>query len=97
MSLRICYHGTNCEAAKKILKEGFRQFTYFAMHLEDATGYGGEYIFEVVFPDTVEGFGWQFKTPHGVPADKIVSHYRLKKTDIYENKPLRKKIFKSNR
>jgi len=46
---RICFHGTKRQNAYKILKTGFKKWTYFAKHLEDALGYGGKYVFEIYF------------------------------------------------
>jgi len=60
---RLFYHGTTKENAEKILKSGyFKEYTYFANHLEDALEFGGDYVFFVWF----EGDGrsmrkWQFK------------------------------------
>jgi hypothetical protein len=48
--LVICYHGTNSRAAQAIVGHGFAKGTHFAAHLEDALGYGGGHLFEVMFP-----------------------------------------------
>jgi len=72
----ICYHGTNWRSARQILRDGFSPGTYFALHLEDAVGYGGPYVFEVDFPASVErpGWqGWQFTTREAIPSEHIVS------------------------
>lgn len=95
---RICYHGTTKANADCIAKDGFRAGTYFAYHLEDATGFGGEYIFEVAFPEGAEARdGWQFTWPRVVPPSRIVAHYRLRKTPISENDELRKTVFNAGR
>jgi len=58
----IVYHGTNVVNARKILREGFKEGTYFAIHMEDALGYGGAYLFEVVCPTHLIPKGcWQFR------------------------------------
>lgn len=95
--LCICYHGTNKAAVAAIWEEGFQPFTYFARHLEDAIGFGGEYVFEVAFyTEDVEDFGWQFKALKVVPSDRIVSLRRYVVTQLYVDTDVRKKIFESN-
>jgi hypothetical protein len=92
--LRICYHGTSKANAEGILKRGFLPYTYFAAHLEDAIGYGGNHVFEVAFhkaPDT-----WQFLCPAKIQASMIVS-YTIYTTRLkLRNESLRKKVFESN-
>lgn len=90
----ICYHGTNITKARKILKEGFRPRTYFAAHLEDALGYGGNHVFEVAFEDVPDN--WQFTVPYRVSRNDILGYtaYTLRKK--FDNKALRKKIFLRN-
>lgn len=94
----ICYHGTDEESAKLIIETGFRPGTYFGFHLEDALGYGGEYMFEVAFPRLATAPDrWQFTTDETIPPSRIVAHYRLQKTDILKNEKLRKQIFHANK
>ena len=69
----ICYHGTNREAARSILKEGFWPDTWFATRREDALTFGGPYIFEVDFEDDPILKEWQFHHPAPIPADRIVA------------------------
>jgi hypothetical protein len=94
--LCICYHGTNAENAESIKREGFRAWTYFARHLEDAVGYGGVNIFEVSFITDKVPNNWQFRIRRKVNASKIVRHYVFNKTIISENSKLLDRIFKSN-
>lgn len=74
----ICYHGTSKENARSILKQGFRPETWFAHHLEDAIGLGGQHVFAVKFdPDrfnNTESDTWQFFLNEWVKLDKIVSY-----------------------
>lgn len=94
----ICYHGTDAAAADVIREEGFRQYTYFARHLEDAIGFGGEYVFEVAFYEgDIEDFGWQFTASEHVPADRIVRLNSYEVTQFFENEALKKEIFESNK
>lgn len=92
----ICYHGTKADSAKAIRAHGFRVGTYFARHLEDALGYGGEYIFEVAFENREMGSGWQFTIAELLPPDRIVKITRVQTDVLYENKALRKRVFESD-
>lgn len=95
--LCICCHGTNKENAENILKNGFRAWTYFAQHLEDALGYGGSYVFEVCFETKKVSKHWQFMIRKRYSPKKIVSlKYYPKRRVIEENKKLRDKVFESN-
>lgn len=76
MSKQIWYHGTNKNNAKSILKTGFREGTWFAKHLEDAIGYGGEYVFEVDME--VNNEDWQIHMGHDIPTSWIHSLHRYK-------------------
>ena len=91
----ICYHGTNKKNADLILKQGFRDGTFFARHLEDALGYGGKWIFEVWFCEENLPKGWQF-TSNETPPDRIIAVYKLEKRKMLERGKLRDKVFDSN-
>lgn len=97
-TLQIVYHGTNEANAKKILKHGFKIGTYFATHLEDSLGFGGNYVFEVAFPSSAIPKGtWQFTTVQQLPPRLIVQltkYGQAKK--ILENELLGEKVFISN-
>lgn len=95
--LTICYHGTSEENAQLILRDGFLPYTWFARQLENAIGYGGPHIFEVVFSKKyLEGTEWQFRSRQLVLADRIVSYRVYEVIERQENKRLRKRIFNSN-
>lgn len=100
--LLIVYHGTTRQNATKIKQNGFKPHTWFAKHLEDAVFYGGEYIFEAVFPvnalpdSFLEVEGFQFFTRAWVSPKLIVGHYRLQSTKFYDNAELREEVFISN-
>lgn len=69
----ICFHGTTKENAEKILAGGFNIGTWFALHLEDALKFGGDYVFQVEFDkgrfsNDVE---WQFHLRERVPPEQI--------------------------
>ena len=76
---RYSFHGTNKRNAIKIQKEGFKKRTWFALHLEDAIEFGGNYVFMVGFDNGFSLYYWQFKTLEKIPIDRIVS---LKKYTI---------------
>ncbi len=71
--MRICFHGTNKDAAEKILTEGFNVGTYFARHLEDALEFGGDSVFCVDFPKDEFDLpdDWQFHVDKKIPPNQI--------------------------
>jgi len=94
----IVYHGTNAANAKRILKNGFRAGTYFAWHMEDAIGYGGLWIFEVVLPTRLAPKNnWQFTLDNQVPPEFIIrlTQYRTPKI-VCDNMVLRHMVGISN-
>ena len=94
--MKICYHGTTKENAKTIIKEGFVKHTFFAKHQEDALEFGGDYIFAVAFDSKKIPDNWQFISRSKISPKKIIEHYRLKKTLVFENTALRERVFKYN-
>lgn len=80
------YHGTTKENHDKILRSGcFQAGTYFAKHLEDALGYGGLHVFEVLGSvgyfegETPEGCDlWQVRFDSPLSTDLIL------RTTVYE-------------
>lgn len=88
--LVICYHGTNARAAAEIVKYGFAKGTHFAAHLEDALGYGGGHLFEVMFPaEVVPPNHWQFTIGRRLPPSRIVSYRIVQQRKVIENEKLR--------
>ena len=80
---RYSYHGTTKKKAEKIKENGFRKGTWFALHLEDALEFGGEYVFRVGFNDMVSQYYWQFKTLQKVSVDRIISLKKyISKTEL---------------
>jgi len=92
--MRICYHGTSEENARSILCQGFRDGTWFAANLQDAIGFGGLHVFQVVF-DFDEPPNWQFTSPP-VALDRIVRYTIYQQEVLLENEELRKRIFEHN-
>ena len=86
----IAYHGTNKEAARSIIREGFRPETYFAYDKYAAIIYGGPYVFAVKFCDDPamwhgEEDGWQFHTDIHLPTTTIIGFTKAGKV---EEKPM---------
>lgn len=95
--LCVCYHGTSKENAEAILKTGFKAWTYFAKHLEDAIGFGGKYVFEVMFERELVPNDWQFMIKRKLSNKNIVTlNYYNRIICLKSNKKLKDKIFKSN-
>ncbi len=86
----ICYHGTDDAAAKNILREGFTPGTWFAEHLEDAIGFGGLCVFQVIFDKLTPG---QFIGREGIPVERIVGCEQYQITTLFENAELRQRVF----
>ena len=96
MTLCICYHGTSKQNAESIMKTGFKKWTYFAKHLEDSIGYGGEYVFEVQFEKDKLKDNWQFINHEVIPPSRIVGLTKYDAEELYDNSELRQQIFESN-
>jgi hypothetical protein len=79
--LNICFHGTDERGAKAILRDGFKPWTYFAAHLEDAMAFGGPFVFEVWFKATPSD--WQFKVRRRIPTKQIRSLTRYSAQHIH--------------
>ena len=95
--LQIVYHGTNRETAAIIRKEGFKKNTYFATHLEDAVGFGGAYVFEVMYPsDQVPREAWQFIITKPISPKAIIRLKVYKVSTIFEEQARGNKVFESN-
>jgi len=100
--LHILYHGTCKENAEKILKEGFKQYTYFSKDLASAISMGGKYVFGVEFkhdgaPDWFEGWrAWQIRNKRKIHPKHIVFLRKFNKEDLFLNKKLSHKIFNRN-
>ena len=100
--MKICYHGTTKENAESILKNGFNAWTYFATHLEDAIGMGGDYVFSVAFDEDPalwhgEDKGdWQFMIRENMPPEQIVTLKHYQHEILLNNEELREKVFQAN-
>ena len=96
MGLRICYHGTDERGAVSILREGFDEGTYFALHLEDALGYGGTHVFGVTFDEKKLPPNWQFTSRGQIPPTSIVHYHIYWVRRVSSNRRLQQKVFRSN-
>ena len=78
------YHGTNAAAAERILEEGFRPGTYFAIQMGDALYPGNDHVFAVPFGlDFTPRGGWQWVEPERVDPCRIAEVHRAER--IYWN------------
>ena len=100
---KIWFHGTQHRKAQKILKEGFREGTYFADHLEDALEFGGNHVFQVVIDFKFRRgrrdkmFSWQVVSANYISKENIVSYKIYPKPEkVFENKKLREKLFEES-
>jgi len=89
--VRICYHGTDAGAAEAILCVGFRPNTHFAANLQDAIGYGGPWVFEVMFDHPPEG--WQWVSSVAVSKEKIVSLRNYDVHTVVDHGDRRQRVF----
>lgn len=91
--MKIWFHGTNVEAAKKIKIAGFRSGTWFAEHLEDALEFGGSVVIEVALDHL--GSDWQMCVGDAISAERIVSITQYRSNKKFQNEKLRKLVFDS--
>ena len=91
MSFKYCWHGTNQQNAEKILKEGFKAWTYFACHFEDAIEFGSDFVFLGEFAsDEFDGGGpneWQFRFATIVQPKKIISLVEYTERTLFSRSP----------
>lgn len=97
--MTICFHGTSRENYNLIRDCGFfNAWTWFAQHLEDAVGYGGEYVFEITFPKSGVPDHWQFLIRERLALEgKLVRVKRYDVVGVYEDAGLAEKVLQSNR
>ena len=79
---RIVFHGTDKKNAEAILENGFKKDTYFALHLEDALEFGGQYIFSVVLKCGDEN--WQPRLGRRIHKNKISRLIKINPKIVYE-------------
>jgi len=80
---RIVYHGTSKENTEIIKRNGFKPNTYFALHLEDALEFGGEYIFYVILE--CDDKNWQPRPARKVSKNRITRLIKVNPKMLYEN------------
>jgi len=93
--MNILFHGTTKENAALIMENGFRPYTYFALHLEDALAFGGDYIFEVLFEES-PGEYWEHIISKPIKPERIKALYFLSPSIMYENESLNIELKKKN-
>jgi hypothetical protein len=67
----VWFHGTTRHNAYSILRNGFREGTWFARHMEDAVKFGGEYVFSVRIVFEKCPIKWQVCTANAIPKERI--------------------------
>ena len=75
---RIWYHGTNRYNSSLIQKEGFREGTWFARHMEDAVEFGGPIVFAVRVVFRQVPMKWQVCASTAISSDRITKKYIVK-------------------
>ena len=76
---KIWFHGTkDTETALKILRNGFREGTWFAAHLEDAIEFGGEFVFYV--DAQFQTRKWQVCSANSVTKTAILKVVKFSRT-----------------
>lgn len=93
---RIWFHGTNEASAVAIQADGFKPGTYFAKHLEDALGFGGDHVFWVALHGRPKDGGWQMVMTERVPTSAIVKVVRYAEAVIEDHPDRREAIFAAN-
>lgn len=92
----VYYHGTNKENADIILKEGFKEGTYFSWDLHSALAFGGMHILAVYFPDKEIKDYWEWISDKIIPAEEIL-YYRIFTVEcVYDNEDAREVLTKLN-
>lgn len=81
----VWFHGTTPEIAAIIEREGFKEGTWFAAHMEDAVGYGGPCVFfvKVTFPKE-RAYSWQVCCINSLPSSTIQNRYDFLKASVSE-------------
>ncbi len=99
----LAYHGTDAKGAKSILRSGFRANTYFALHLEDAIGFGGLHVFAVPFLQSkiLSRSGdpedaWQFTIKKSIPPSRVQFYRVYKVKEVKSNLLLGEEVYLSN-
>jgi hypothetical protein len=68
----IWYHGTKLENVETIKRDGFKEGTYFARHMEDAVGFGGPFVFTVeIHFESPPLDGWQIVCANAILPSAI--------------------------
>ena len=94
MEIEVLYHGTKFKkTADKILKEGFKDWSYFATDLNTAIGQGGKYVFEVAFLKIDLPSYWQLRCEHKITPDRIIRMCKYEETELFRNNKLQDKVF----
>lgn len=81
----VYYHGTSKENADLIIKEGFKEGTYFTWDLHSALVMGGMYIFGIFFEDKDISNYWEWRNSKVIHPDKILYLRKFDVECLYDN------------
>ena len=75
----IWFHGTTRECAELIKRDGFREGTWFARHMEDAVTFGGPVVFFVKVSFSGKSSDeWQVCCSNALPSSSITNVWELR-------------------
>lgn len=82
----IVFHGTTKDNAMKILKEGFKPYTFFARNLYNSLDWYGEYVFAVKMKTNPANLNWELRNKKTIKPNKILWLRKFTKDIIYLKK-----------
>lgn len=83
----LLYHGTNSKRVFEIiLKEGFKEGTYFTPYLNSAITYGGKWVFAIGEAKDRPGNPWEIIMQDPIPPERILFVHEYSPKLIYLNK-----------
>jgi len=89
--MALWFHGTNKKASEIIIKDGFKNGTFFAKNLSDSLTMGGEYVFWVWFDKDPTEY-WEYVSNKEISKDQILLLRKYSISRLYQNETLLKKI-----
>jgi len=90
----VYYHGTDESGADAILKEGFKEGTYFTWDLHSALVMGGMHIFAVYFPDKEITDYWEWISDKVIPLEEILYYRKFTVECVYDDEHMQEELQK---